>query len=106
MFNALQPGIFGVSGWDMVGALPIPNKGIESLVKRGDTRWHNRGAYDLLGKNNYIKKAPTAMKLPACKNIYGDIATQLKDKNSFCSQLKNIHLYPFIICKFKYVNKD
>ena len=24
MFNALQPGVFALSGWDLVGALPIP----------------------------------------------------------------------------------
>ena len=24
MYNALQPGVFALSGWDLVGALPLP----------------------------------------------------------------------------------
>ena len=88
MYNALQPGIFGVSGWDLIGALPISSEGIEELVKNGDTRWHNRGAYDILDLNKTSKKSITG--IPKCKTIYGSVPEQLKDPDSFCSNLQNI----------------
>ena len=47
MFNALQPGVFALSGWNLVGALPIPPEEIEPLLREGDTRWVHRPAYDL-----------------------------------------------------------
>jgi trehalose synthase len=29
MYNALQPGVFAISGWDLVGALPLPVATVE-----------------------------------------------------------------------------
>ena len=88
VYNAMQPGIFGISGWDMVGALPIPDKGIENLLADNDNRWHNRGSYDLTGSVTGVDKSVTG--LPKCKTIYGPVPEQLKNPNSFCSQLKKI----------------
>jgi hypothetical protein len=51
MYNALQPGVFALSGWDLVGALTLPGQSVKTLMADGDTRWINRGAYDLLGHN-------------------------------------------------------
>ena len=51
MYNAWQPGVFALSGWDLVGALPLPLAEVAHLVGDGDTRWINRGAYDLMGVN-------------------------------------------------------
>ncbi|MCL4357875.1 hypothetical protein M1512_03210 [Patescibacteria group bacterium] len=45
----LAMGVFALSGWDLVGALPLPPDSISKLIKSGNTRWINRGAYDLLG---------------------------------------------------------
>ncbi|MCF7888581.1 MAG: hypothetical protein K9L78_00530, partial [Victivallales bacterium] len=87
-YNAMQPGLFGISGWDMVGALPIPEGGIEELLEDGDTRWHNRGSYDLLGNNTSTENLPTV--LPKCKMIYGPVPQQLKKPDSFCSKIKKI----------------
>src|SRR5215467_4988362 len=51
LFNAMQPGVFALSGWDLVGALTLPADSVSSLIADGDTRWINRGSYDLLGAN-------------------------------------------------------
>ena len=48
MFNALQPGVFALSGWDLVGALTLDRKQVSWLVDEGDTRWIHRSAYDLM----------------------------------------------------------
>ena len=46
MYNAMQPGVFALSGWDLVGALPLPAEEVAHLMLDGDTRWIHRGAYD------------------------------------------------------------
>ncbi|HWT30224.1 MAG TPA: maltose alpha-D-glucosyltransferase, partial [Propylenella sp.] len=88
MFNAFQPGVFAVSGWDLVGALPLPASSVESLMSDGDTRWIERGAYDL---GNVAPEA-TASKagLPRARSLYGPIQEQLKNPDSFCGQLKRL----------------
>ena len=48
MFNALQPGVFALSGWDLVGALTLDRKQVGWLLNDGDTRWIHRSAYDLM----------------------------------------------------------
>ena len=52
MYNAMQPGVFALSGWDLVGALTLPAESVKTLLADGDTRWINRGAYDLLGTDS------------------------------------------------------
>ncbi len=49
--NAMQPGVFSLSAWDLVGALPLPRASVEKRLADGDCRWINRGAVDLLGNN-------------------------------------------------------
>ncbi|MCK4869923.1 MAG: maltose alpha-D-glucosyltransferase [Gammaproteobacteria bacterium] len=88
MFNAMQPGIFGLSGWDLVGALPLKIIRIKNLVKDGDYRWVNRGAYDLL---NYDAKAKQSKDgIPKASTLYGPILQQLKNPKSFVSQIKHM----------------
>src|SRR6478735_3494315 len=48
MFNAWQPGVFALSGWDLVGALTLDRKQVQALIASGDTRWIHRSAYDLM----------------------------------------------------------
>ena len=48
MYNAWQPGVFALSGWDLVGALPLDRKQVADLIRDGDTRWIHRSAYDLM----------------------------------------------------------
>jgi trehalose synthase len=88
IYNAMQPGVFAISGWDLVGALPLKVENIQELVVDGDYRWINRGAYDLMGLNP--KASISAGGIPAAKTLYGTLPNQLKDPNSFAMFLKNI----------------
>jgi len=47
--NAMQPGVFSLSSWDLVGALPLPRAAVEERMQDGDYRWINRGGVDLMG---------------------------------------------------------
>jgi trehalose synthase len=88
MFNALQPGVFALSGWDLVGALPLPAAAVEHLMSDGDTRWIERGAYDLV--DAAPESTHSAEGLPSAATLYGPITEQLADPTSFASQLKHL----------------
>jgi hypothetical protein len=51
MYNAFHPRVFALSCWDLVGALPLPHDAVIALIAEGDTRWIERGAYDLTNVN-------------------------------------------------------
>jgi trehalose synthase len=87
-FNAWQPGVFALSGWDLSGALTLAGEQVAELIKDGDTRWINRGAYDLLGSNSEVQASSTGMPLAA--SLYGTLPEQLQRPDSFASQLKEI----------------
>lgn len=87
-FNAWQPGVLALSGWDLVGALTLDRKEVSELIREGDTRWINRGAYDLMGVNPEASQAMSGLK--KAPNLYGSLPEQLKDENSFASQLKSL----------------
>jgi maltose alpha-D-glucosyltransferase/alpha-amylase len=86
--NAMQPGVFAVSAWDLVGALPIPKDSVADRTQDGDWRWINRGGVDLLGANPSADKS--VIGLPKAKALYGSLPDQLKSPNSFASQLKRM----------------
>jgi len=86
--NAMQPGVFSLSGWDLVGALPLPRASVEDRMTDGDYRWVNRGAIDLMGINP--EAATSAFGLPRAQALYGPLPEQLKDPASFASQLKQM----------------
>ena len=88
MFNAFQPGVFALSGWDMVGALPLPPGAVEALMADGDTRWIERGAYDLVNSNP--DAATSQAGLPRAETLYGPIDEQLQRPDSFASQLQRL----------------
>jgi trehalose synthase len=52
----------------------------------GDTRWINRGAYDLLGANPAA--TVSAAGLPKAVALYGPLPEQLSRPDSFASQLR------------------
>src|SRR6266850_1433918 len=88
MYNAMQPGVFALSGWDLVGALTLPAESVKTLLADGDTRWINRGAYDLLGHGS---GAPTSSAgLPRAPALYGALPEQLQRAGSFAWQLKSL----------------
>lgn len=88
MFNAWQPGVFALSGWDLGGVLTLDPSEVSDLIKDGDTRWVNRGAYDLMGDNPAAKRSSSGM--PKATSLYGTLPEQLKDESSFAMQLKHI----------------
>jgi trehalose synthase len=88
MYNAWQPGVFALSGWDLVGALPLERKQVAALIADGDTRWIHRGAYDLLGFQPDATESTS--KMPKAPALYGSLAEQLADESSFASQLRAI----------------
>ena len=88
MFNAMQPGVFALSGWDLVGALTLPAEQVQHLMKDGDTRWIHRGAYDLVDLDPDAEFS--AGNMPRARALYGSLIDQLKRPDSFASQLKKI----------------
>ncbi|GAB1619931.1 maltose alpha-D-glucosyltransferase [Pseudomonas sp. NGC7] len=88
MYNAMQPGVFALSGWDLVGALPLPAEEVAERMGDGDTRWIHRGGYDL------ADMAPSenlsVMGMPRAKSLYGSLSQQLGDSESFASRVKKI----------------
>lgn len=87
-FNALQPGVFALSGWDLLGMLTIDETEIMHLLATGDTRWIHRGAYDLMGFDPDAESSGSGM--PRARSLYGPLPEQLKNPNSFASALQRI----------------
>lgn len=87
-YNAWQPGVFALSGWDLTGMLTVPAAEVADLVATGDTRWIERGAHDLLDV------APDAVRsaagMPRGRSLYGSLPAQLADPESFASRLAGI----------------
>ncbi|MDN5748141.1 MAG: maltose alpha-D-glucosyltransferase, partial [Pseudonocardia sp.] len=88
MFNALQPGVFALSGWDLGGMLTLPPGDVEELLEHGDTRWVHRAAHDLMGVNPGATRSASGM--PRGRSLYGPIPEQLADEASFLRQLQAI----------------
>lgn len=88
LYNAMQPGVFAFSGWDLVGATTLPADSVKELLADGDTRWINRGAYDLLEASPDRVKSSSG--LPRATALYGSLPAQLADPSSFVSRLATI----------------
>src|SRR3954451_21192091 len=86
MFNALQPGVFALSGWDLAGMLTVDAAEIADLLADGDTRWINRGAHDLRGVDDPVQDGH----MPAGRSLYGTLSEQLADPDSFARGLQRI----------------
>ncbi len=87
-YNAWQPGVFALSGWDLMGALPLDPAEVRSLVSSGDTRWIERGAYDLLG--HAAESTGSAAGMPRARCLYGSLPDQLADPESFARKLSEL----------------
>src|SRR5215203_2783620 len=88
MFNALQPGVFALSGWDLCGMLTLDRKEIRRLLADGDTRWIHRGAYDLMDYRPHAHESLS--KMPRGISLYGSLPAQLRDSTSFVRRLAEI----------------
>ena len=85
MFNALQPGVFALSGWDLCGMLTLPPEDVSALLDQGDTRWIHRAGHDLMGVNPRAQRSAAGM--PRGTSLYGSLPDQLADETSFARQL-------------------
>jgi trehalose synthase len=88
MYNAFQPGVFALSGWDLTGMLTIEPSQVSDLIADGDTRWINRGAHDLMGTNPKAQRSEGG--LPRARSLYGTLPDQLADRASFARRLRRI----------------
>src|SRR4051794_11538863 len=86
MFNALQPGVFALSGWDLAGMLTVDAADVADLIADGDTRWLNRGGHDLRG----VDDSPRDGRMPPGRSLYGPLPDQLADEQSFACRLGKI----------------
>ncbi len=86
MFNALQPGVFALSGWDLAGLLTVDAAEVADLIAEGDTRWLNRGAHDLRGVDDPAREG----RMPPATSLYGTLPEQLADPDSFAGRLCRI----------------
>ncbi|WP_372517929.1 maltose alpha-D-glucosyltransferase [Solirubrobacter phytolaccae] len=86
MFNAMQPGVFALSGWDLSGMLTVDAAAVADLIADGDTRWLNRGGHDLRG----VPDPSSEGHMPAGRSLYGSLPEQLADPASFASGLRRI----------------
>jgi trehalose synthase len=91
MFNALQPGVFALSGWDLSGMLTIDPTLVADLIRDGDTRWINRGSHDLMGvgDEDATRRRSWGL-LPPGRSLYGSLPRQLADPASFARRLQRI----------------
>jgi trehalose synthase len=87
MFNALQPGVFALSGWDLCGMLTLERGQVSGRLANGDTRWIHRAAYDLMG---YQPDGESSAELPRGTSLYGTLPEQLRDGTSFVSRLRKL----------------
>jgi trehalose synthase len=88
MFNALQPGVFALSGWDLCGMLTLDRKHVSRLLADGDTRWIHRAAYDLMDYRPHAHESLS--KMPRGTSLYGSLRAQLQDSTSFVRRLAEI----------------
>jgi trehalose synthase len=88
MFNALQPGVFALSGWDLVGMLTLDRSQIKALLADGDTRWIHRAAYDLMDYRPTATESTSQM--PRGVSLYGSLPAQLEEEGSFARRLRDI----------------
>jgi len=88
MYNAWQPGVFALSGWDLVGALTLDRRQVSDLIRDGDTRWIHRSAYDLMDYKPDARHS--ASKMPKGSALYGALPEQLADETSFINGLRDI----------------
>jgi trehalose synthase len=88
MFNALQPGVFALSGWDLCGLLTLDRRQVSRLLAGGDTRWIHRAAYDLMDHRPHAHESLS--KMPRGVSLYGSLPAQLQDSSSFARRLAEI----------------
>jgi hypothetical protein len=80
--------VFALSGWDLVGMLPVPLDDVAHLTADADTRWINRGAHDLMGVDPSATHSESGV--PRGRSLYGTLPDQLIDPDSFVNRLRGV----------------
>ena len=75
-YNAWQPGVFALSGWDLTGMLTVPAEEVRDLIATGDTRWIERGAHDLTRRRPRARRDRSSG-MPRGRSLYGSLPAQL-----------------------------
>ena len=86
--NAMQPGVFCLSSWDLVGALPLPRSEVESDLPGGIIAGLIAARWIFSGVNPTARTS--VLGLPRTRTLYDPLPKQLKDSDSFAMQLKQI----------------
>lgn len=87
-YNAWQPGVFALSGWDLTGMLTLPAEQVEDLIATGDTRWIERGAHDLL--DAFPEATTSTSGMPRGRALYGSLPDQIAQPDSFVNGLAEV----------------
>ncbi|MDG9884311.1 maltose alpha-D-glucosyltransferase [Pseudomonas sp. GD04058] len=88
IYNAMQPGVVALSGWDLIGALPLEAGQVAERMADGDTRWIHRGGYDLV---DLAPQADESLRgMPRARSLYGSLSSQLQQPDSFASRVKKV----------------
>ncbi|MGY3128783.1 trehalose synthase [Agrococcus sp. UYP33] len=87
-YNAWQPGVFALSGWDLTGMLTVPADQVQDLIATGDTRWIERGAHDLM--DAAPDAAGSAAGMPRGRALYGSLPSQIEQPDSFLNGLADV----------------
>src|SRR5208337_2819762 len=85
----MQPGVFCISCWDLLGALPLARNEVPSYrIGDGDYRWVNRGGVDPMGLNPGANES--SLGLRRANHIYQSLPEQMRDSQSFLRRLADM----------------
>ncbi len=87
-FKAMQPGLFLVSGQDLVGTLPLSWWDMADSSRDWDVSLACRGAYSLVKSGAALPA--TARGIPRAKTVYPAPDAQMQDRDSFLVSLSRM----------------
>lgn len=87
-YNMMQPGVFQISAWDLIGAVNKPSIKLDEYLSDGDLRWLCRSGFEFVKNKSDPKHLEyTENGLAKCYMVFGYIDEQLLDNNSFINKL-------------------
>lgn len=89
-YNAMQPGIFQISAWDLLGAISTNEQLINHKIADGDLRWLCRSGFDLLDRISKEESKYLDPSVLKCYPVFGSLQDQINDENSFVHRVMQI----------------